>query len=152
VFGRRKCGAPAINGETLVLAEGGYRMALDRWSGDVGWCSCRRVTHETGGGLVIMCYIVTHAARSGSDESRLSVETHITQEIITVVDQDVSCLKSVELSVAYHVQLSSLRSRFGLVGYRKIKSRRMRWAGHVARMGEGRNVYRVLVGKSEKTT
>jgi hypothetical protein len=32
---------------------------------------------------------------------------------------------------------------------RQIKSRRMRWAGHVARMGEGRNAYRVLVGKSE---
>jgi hypothetical protein len=32
---------------------------------------------------------------------------------------------------------------------RQIKSRRMRWAGHVARMGEGRNVYRVLVGKPE---
>jgi hypothetical protein len=32
---------------------------------------------------------------------------------------------------------------------RQIKSRRMRWAGHVARMGEGRNVYRVLVGKTE---
>jgi hypothetical protein len=30
-----------------------------------------------------------------------------------------------------------------------MKSRRMRWAGHVARMGEGRNVYRVLVGKPE---
>jgi hypothetical protein len=30
-----------------------------------------------------------------------------------------------------------------------IKSRRMRLAGHVARMGEGRNVYRVLVGKPE---
>jgi hypothetical protein len=30
---------------------------------------------------------------------------------------------------------------------RQIKSRRMRWAGHVARMGEERNVYRVLVGK-----
>jgi hypothetical protein len=30
-----------------------------------------------------------------------------------------------------------------------IKSRRMRWAGHVARMGEGRNMYRVLVGKPE---
>jgi hypothetical protein len=27
---------------------------------------------------------------------------------------------------------------------RQIKSRRMRWAGHVARMGEGRNVYRVF--------
>jgi hypothetical protein len=32
---------------------------------------------------------------------------------------------------------------------RQIKSWRMRWAGHVARMGEGRNVYRVLVGKPE---
>jgi len=30
---------------------------------------------------------------------------------------------------------------------RVIKSRRMRWAGHVARMGEGRCVYRVVVGK-----
>jgi len=29
---------------------------------------------------------------------------------------------------------------------RVIKSRRMRWAGHVARMGEERGVYRVLVG------
>jgi len=32
---------------------------------------------------------------------------------------------------------------------RVIKSRRMRWAGHVARLGEERGVYRVLVGKSE---
>jgi hypothetical protein len=30
---------------------------------------------------------------------------------------------------------------------RIIKSRRMRWAGHVARIGEKRNVYRILVGK-----
>jgi hypothetical protein len=32
---------------------------------------------------------------------------------------------------------------------RVIKSRRMRWAGHVARMVEDRGVYRVLVGKPE---
>jgi hypothetical protein len=32
---------------------------------------------------------------------------------------------------------------------RQIKSRRMRWAGHVARMAEGRNVYRVSLGKPE---
>ena len=32
-----------------------------------------------------------------------------------------------------------------------IKSRRMRWAGHVARMGEGRGVHRFLVGKPEGT-
>ena len=30
---------------------------------------------------------------------------------------------------------------------RVVKSRRMRWAGHVAGMGEGRGVHRVLVGK-----
>jgi len=32
---------------------------------------------------------------------------------------------------------------------RVIKSRKMRWAGHVARMGKGRGVYRVLVRKPE---
>jgi len=32
---------------------------------------------------------------------------------------------------------------------RVVKSRRMRWAGHVARMGEERGVYRFLVGKLE---
>jgi hypothetical protein len=31
-----------------------------------------------------------------------------------------------------------------------VKSRRMRWAGHVACMGEGRGVHRVLVGKPEE--
>jgi hypothetical protein len=32
---------------------------------------------------------------------------------------------------------------------RVVKSRRMRWAGHVAGMGEGRGVHGVLVGKPE---
>jgi hypothetical protein len=32
---------------------------------------------------------------------------------------------------------------------RMIKSRRVRWAGHVAQMGEKRNAYRILVGKPE---
>ena len=33
---------------------------------------------------------------------------------------------------------------------RVVKSRGMRWAGHVARMGEERGVHRVLVGKPER--
>jgi hypothetical protein len=33
---------------------------------------------------------------------------------------------------------------------RQIKSRRMRWAGHVTRMGQERNVYRVLMRKPER--
>jgi len=45
------------------------------------------------------------------------------------------------------------RRNFGCVNtlkiVRVIKSRRMRWAGHAARMREEREVYRVLVGKPE---
>jgi hypothetical protein len=44
-------------------------------------------------------------------------------------------------------ELHSLYSSPNIV--RVIKSKRMRWVGHVARIGEGRGVYRVLVGRSE---
>ena len=44
-------------------------------------------------------------------------------------------------------ELNDLYSSPNIV--RVIKSRRMRWAGHVARMVEEREVYRVLVGKPE---
>jgi hypothetical protein len=44
-------------------------------------------------------------------------------------------------------ELHSLYSSPKIV--RVIKSRRMRWAGHVTRMGEGRGVYRILVGRPE---
>jgi hypothetical protein len=43
-----------------------------------------------------------------------------------------------------------LKDRYSLPNIvRVVKSRRMRWTGHVARMGEGRSVHRVLVGKRE---
>jgi hypothetical protein len=35
---------------------------------------------------------------------------------------------------------------------RQVKSRRMRWAGHVARMGDERKVYKVLVGSPREGT
>jgi hypothetical protein len=44
-------------------------------------------------------------------------------------------------------ELHSLYSSPNIV--RVIKSRRMGWVGHVARMGEGRGIYRVLVGRPE---
>jgi len=47
----------------------------------------------------------------------------------------------------HNEELNDLYSSSNIV--RVIKSRRMRWAGHVARMGEVRGVYRVLLGKSE---
>jgi len=47
----------------------------------------------------------------------------------------------------HNEELNDLFSSPNIV--RVIKSRRMRWAGHVARMGEERGVYGVLVGKLE---
>jgi transcription termination factor 2 len=47
----------------------------------------------------------------------------------------------------HNEELHNLYSSSSII--RIIKSRRMRWAGHVARMEEKRNVYRLLVGKPE---
>jgi hypothetical protein len=43
-------------------------------------------------------------------------------------------------------ELHDLYSSLSII--RMMKWRRMRWAGHVARMGEKRNAYRLLVGKA----
>jgi hypothetical protein len=47
----------------------------------------------------------------------------------------------------YNVELHNLYSSPSII--RIIKSRRMKWVGHVARIGEKRNVCRLLVGKPE---
>jgi hypothetical protein len=47
----------------------------------------------------------------------------------------------------HNEELPDLYSSTSII--RIIKSRRMRWAGHVTRMGEKRNAYRFLVGKPE---
>jgi hypothetical protein len=48
----------------------------------------------------------------------------------------------------HNEELNVLYSLPNIVG--AVKSRRMRWAGHVARMGEVRDVHRLLVGKPEE--
>ena len=52
-----------------------------------------------------------------------------------------------ELRKLHNEQLSDLYSLPNIV--RVVKSRIMRWVGHAARMGQGRGVHRVLVGKPE---
>jgi len=47
----------------------------------------------------------------------------------------------------HNVELNDLY--FSPSNFQVIKSRRMRWAGHVSRMAERRGIYRVLVGKPE---
>jgi hypothetical protein len=48
----------------------------------------------------------------------------------------------------HNEELYNLYSSLDII--RQVKSRRMRWAGHVARMGKERKVYKVLVGKPEE--
>jgi hypothetical protein len=48
----------------------------------------------------------------------------------------------------YNEELRELYSSPSII--RLIKSRRLRWVGYVARMGEKRNAYRLLVGKPEE--
>jgi hypothetical protein len=50
--------------------------------------------------------------------------------------------------ILYNEELNDLYSLPNIV--RVVKSRRMTWAGHVARMGEDRVVHRVLEGKPEE--
>jgi hypothetical protein len=54
---------------------------------------------------------------------------------------------TVEWRKLHNEELHNLYSSPDII--RQIKSRRMRWAGHVARMGEERELYKVLVGKPE---
>jgi hypothetical protein len=56
-------------------------------------------------------------------------------------------LKELNDTTAHNKELHDLYSSPCII--RIIKSRRMRWAGHVARMGEKSNAYRLLVGKPE---
>ncbi|KAJ4450328.1 hypothetical protein ANN_01748 [Periplaneta americana] len=48
----------------------------------------------------------------------------------------------------HNTELHALYSSPDII--RNIKSRRLRWAGHVGRMGESRNAYRVLLGRPER--
>ena len=59
-----------------------------------------------------------------------------------------ACKVTGEWRRLHNDELNDLYSSPNIV--RVIKSRRMRWAGHVARMGEERGAYRVLVGKTEE--
>jgi hypothetical protein len=52
-----------------------------------------------------------------------------------------------EWRILHNEELSDLYSLLNIV--RVVKSRRIRWEGHVARMGEGRGVHGVLVGRPE---
>ena len=79
------------------------------------------------------------------DISRLRVNNTILNFNIYVLDRRDEV--SGEWRKLHNEELNDLYSLPNIV--RVVKSRRMGWAGHVARMGEDRGVHSVLVGKPE---
>jgi hypothetical protein len=78
------------------------------------------------------------------EESRLRVfENRVLRRVFGPKSDEVTG----EWKKLHKEELNDLYSLPNIV--RVVKSRRMRWAGHVARMGEDRGVHRVLVGKPE---
>ncbi|KAJ4448727.1 hypothetical protein ANN_00118 [Periplaneta americana] len=78
------------------------------------------------------------------EEQRLKVfENKVLRKIFGAKRDEVTG----EWKKLHNAELHALYSSPDII--RNIKSRRLRWAGHVARMGESRNAYRVLVGRSE---
>jgi hypothetical protein len=94
--------------------------------------------------LSVVLYECETWSLTSREEHRLSVfENRVLRRIfgpkMDEVTREWTKLHSEELHILYSSQ--------NII--RQIKSRRMRSAGHVARMGEERNVYRVLIGKPE---
>ena len=78
------------------------------------------------------------------EERRLSVfENRVLRRVFGPKRDEVTG----EWRTLHNEELSELFSLPNIV--RVVKSRRMRWAGHVGRMGQGRGVHRVLVGRPE---
>ncbi|KAJ4446816.1 hypothetical protein ANN_13514, partial [Periplaneta americana] len=78
------------------------------------------------------------------EEQRLRVfENKVLRKIFGVKRDEVTG----EWRKLHNTELHALYSSLDIIG--NIKSRRLRWTGHVARMGESRNAYRVLVGRPE---
>ncbi|KAJ4432652.1 hypothetical protein ANN_21275 [Periplaneta americana] len=87
---------------------------------------------------------VSAAAADGDEEHRLRVfENKVLRKIFGAKRDEVTG----EWRKLHNAELHALYSSPDII--RNIKSRLLRWAGHVARMGESRNAYRVLVGRPE---
>jgi hypothetical protein len=91
---------------------------------------------------VVLCGCKTWYLTSGKEHRLRVFENRVLRRIFGPKREEDGSWRKL-----HNDELHSVYSSYNIV--RVIKSRRMRWAGHVARMGEGRDVYRVLIGKPE---
>ncbi|KAJ4446005.1 hypothetical protein ANN_12691 [Periplaneta americana] len=110
----------------------------DRWRG---------LCKKPAGSLKTICVILYGCATwtlTLREEQRLRVfENKVLRKIFGAKRDEVTG----EWRKLHNVELHALYSSPDII--RNIKSRRLRWAGHVARMGESRTAYSVLVGRPE---
>ncbi|KAJ4445670.1 hypothetical protein ANN_12354 [Periplaneta americana] len=93
---------------------------------------------------VIVLYGCESSTLTLREERRLRVfENKVLRKIFVAKRDEITG----ERRKLHNAELHALYSSPDII--RNIKSRRLRWAGHVARMGESRNAYRVLVGRPE---
>jgi hypothetical protein len=107
-----------------------------------------RIIHRGLGIGLILWYVPSNGFLSWSltlrEECRLRVfENRVLRRIFGPKRDEVTG----EWRILHNKELYALYSSPNNI--RVIKSRRLRWAGHVARMGKSRGAYRVFVGKSE---
>ncbi|KAJ4445733.1 hypothetical protein ANN_12418 [Periplaneta americana] len=94
--------------------------------------------------LPVVLYGCETWTRTLREEHRLKVfENKVLRKIFGAKRDEVTG----EWRKLHNTELHALYSSPNII--RNIKPRRLRWAGHVARMGESRNAYRVLVGRPE---
>ena len=92
----------------------------------------------------VLCNICVQYTLTLREERRLRVfENRVLRRVFGPKSDEVTG----EWRKLHNEELSNMYSLPNIV--RVVKSRRMRWVGHVASMGEGRGVHRVLVGKPE---
>ncbi|KAJ4441594.1 hypothetical protein ANN_11450 [Periplaneta americana] len=84
----------------------------------------------------------------GENPQTIRENTGILLEASKEIDLEVNLEKTKRMEEVTNAELHAFYSSSGII--RKIKSRRLRWTGHVARMGESRNAYRVLIGRPER--
>ena len=110
--------------------------------------SCRK--KETGPDTTLPCPVSNSCSRQDS-YSRSEISSSDGKQYIFLNLMLYTLPKRDEVTgewrKLHNVELSDLYSLPNIV--RVVKSRRVRWAGQVARMGKGRGVHRVLVGKPD---
>ncbi|KAJ4437004.1 hypothetical protein ANN_17136 [Periplaneta americana] len=118
----------------------GTLMLTDCLEACQGNDSCQSVNYETG-----LCVLFSSNADSYPEEERLRVfENKVLRKIFGAKRDEVTG----EWRKLHKTELHALYSSPDII--RDIKSRRLRWAGHLTCMGESRNAYRVLIWRPEE--